>query len=630
MKIDYQKIGLKIGLECHQQLETKEKLFCACKPELFTGEPTITFIRRLRPTQSELGQIDSAAYFEFQKGAKIIYEANWKNACLVEMDEEPPHKLNNEALSIALTIAFMMNAEIVDELHIMRKVVIDGSNTSGFQRTCIIALNGLIEVEGKKIKIQHIGLEEDAARKTGVMDFTISYRIDRLCIPLLEIATAPDIYTPEDAEKVALTIGKIMRATGRTKRGIGSIRQDLNISIRDGALIEIKGVQELVLISKIVRYEVERQLKLLDIRKQLQNRRLIKENIKEEIINVTSIFKEFKFGPIQKAINEGKQVLAVKLPKFAGLLGTELVSGLTLALEIADRASFWSKVSGIIHTDDLPSWISHELITKLRKFMHSGSEDAIVLVIDDYTKCITALKAVIQRSKDIFEGIPEETRAPKQDGTTRFSRPRPGAARMYPETDVPPIEIFSDYLENIRYNIPELPEQKINRLIKEYNINKKLANQLQDSKYGELFERIVVKTKMSPTFIAATLTETLKALQREGVNLERVSDNKIVKVFNLVGSEQTSKEAIPEIIKWLSKNDAKPGDAIKTLNLIMLSNKELNNILDDFIKENTSLIEEKGIKAFGILMGMIMKKYRGKVNVEFLNKILKEKLLKNT
>ncbi|MEM3618285.1 MAG: Glu-tRNA(Gln) amidotransferase GatDE subunit E, partial [Candidatus Bathyarchaeia archaeon] len=212
-QIDYARIGLKVGLEVHQQLETQTKLFCSCKPELFKEEPEITFLRRLRPTQSELGQIDPAAYFEFQKGVKILYEADRQTACLVEMDEEPPHPLNMEAVEIALTVALMMNATPVDEIHVMRKTVIDGSNTTGFQRTCVIALNGTIKVGEKTIPIQHVSLEEDAARKTGEEGTTIRYRIDRLGIPLIEIATAPVINTPKEAGEVALAIGKILRAT---------------------------------------------------------------------------------------------------------------------------------------------------------------------------------------------------------------------------------------------------------------------------------------------------------------------------------------------------------------------------------------------------------------------------------
>ena len=275
--INYNKIGLKVGLEIHQQLNSEKKLFCNRKTELFKGEPETTFMRRLRPTQSELGQIDPAAFFEFQKGIQVLYEGEKETSCLVEMDEEPPHNLNPEALTAALTISLMLNAEPIDEIQVMRKTVIDGSNTTGFQRTSIVALDGEVEILGKNVPIQHIGLEEDAARKTGETPQVLRYRIDRLCIPLIEIATSPIIKTPQQAQEVAFAVGRILRATKMVKRGLGTIRQDLNISIRDGALVEIKGVQELELVSLVIENEAQRQLNLLRIREELR-RRNVKEN----------------------------------------------------------------------------------------------------------------------------------------------------------------------------------------------------------------------------------------------------------------------------------------------------------------------------------------------------------------
>ncbi|MCW4020297.1 MAG: Glu-tRNA(Gln) amidotransferase subunit GatE [Candidatus Bathyarchaeota archaeon] len=628
MKVDYAGIGLKVGLECHQQLATREKLFCACKPELFRGEPEVTFLRRLRPTQSELGQVDPAAFFEFQKGVRILYEANGETACLVEMDEEPPHELNREALEIALSTALMVEARPVDEVHVMRKVVIDGSNTTGFQRTCVVALNGEIDVKGKKIPIEHISLEEDAARKTGVEGFTIRYRIDRLCVPLVEVTTGPVIYTPDEAEKVALTIGRILRATRRVRRGLGTIRQDLNVSIRDGALIEIKGVQELELISKVVEYEVQRQLNLLKIKEELRKRGLKKEAVKAEAVDVTSAFKKTNCRIIRKALSQGRRVLAVKMPKFAGLLGTELIPGLRLGTEMADRARFWGRVGGILHTDELPSYGASEAeMSGLRGLLKAGSEDAVVLVADVKENSVDALRAVVERAAESLRGVPEETRAANPDGTTRYMRPRPGAARMYPETDVPPIEITAECVRRLRLSLPELPEQKADRLIGEYGVNEKLASQLVDSDYGDLFEMIVEETEVSPTFVAATLTEIFKALERDGVEVEKVTDDRIVEVFRLVDSEKTPKEAVPEIVTWLSKHvDAKPVDAVEALGLGMISGDELEAIVGEVIEKNAEVIRERGGRAFGFLMGSIMRDYRGKVKADLVSEILKKKL----
>jgi len=628
MNIDYSKVGLKTGLEVHQQLDTETKLFCSCKPQLFKEEPEITFLRRLRPTQSELGQIDSAAFFEFQKGVKILYEANRETSCLVEMDEEPPHDLNREAVEIALTAALMIDAKPVDEIHVMRKTVIDGSNTTGFQRTCVIALDGELDIEGKKVPIQHVSLEEDAARKMGEEGSIIRYRIDRLGIPLIEVTTAPVIYSPQEAEKAALAIGRILRATQKVKRGLGTIRQDLNISIRDGALTEIKGVQQLELVSRVAEYEVQRQLGLLKIRDELKKRGVTEESIKEEFMDVTPIFKQTKCRVIQKALSQNQRVLAVKLPKFAGLLKTELAPSMRLGMEMADTAHFWGRVGGIFHTDELPAYgVTDKETDDLKKFVKAGPQDAVVFVADTLENATDALKVVARRAKEAVIGVPEETRAANPDGTTRYMRPRPGAARMYPETDVPPIQLSEEYVEKLRACLLELPEQKMRRLTKEYGLNLKLVRQILDSEYVDLFEVLARETKVSPTVIAVALTETMKALRRDGIEVEKVSDEQLKELFRLVDAGETAKEAIPEIISWLAKHEgATAKEAVESLGLAMISQEKLEKMIDDLIRENRSLIEERKEGAFGPLMGMVMKRTRGRVKAESVSETLKRKL----
>lgn len=628
MNIDYSKVGLKTGLEVHQQLDTETKLFCSCKPELFKEEPEVTFLRRLRPTQSELGQIDPAAYFEFQKGVKIQYEANRKTSCLVEMDEEPPHNLDREAVETALTVALMINAKLVDEIHVMRKTVIDGSNTTGFQRTCVIALNGEMSIEGKKVSIQHVSLEEDAARKMGEKGSTIQYRIDRLGIPLIEVTTAPVIYSPQEAEKTALAIGRILRATQKVKRGLGTIRQDLNVSIRDGALIEIKGVQQLELVSEVVEYEVQRQLGLLKVRDELKKRRVKGENIKDEVIDVTAVFNQTKCKVIKKAVSRKQRVMAIKLPQFAGLLKMELAPNMRLGSEIADIARFWGRVGGIFHTDELPAYgITTKEIDDLKKLVKSEPQDAVVFVADAVENATDALKAITQRAKKALKGVPEETRAANPDGTTRYMRPRPGAARMYPETDVPPIQLSEEYVKKLRTCLPELPEQKVKRLTKEYGLNPKLVKQILNSEYVDLFEKVAKETKVSPTVIAVALTETMKALKRDEIEVEKVSDEQLRELFGLVDTGETAKEAIPDIITWLSKHEgATVKEAVENLGLAMISQKELERIIDDLIRENKNLIEERKQGAFGTLMGIVMKKVRGRVKAELVSEMLKRKL----
>jgi glutamyl-tRNA(Gln) amidotransferase subunit E len=629
MEIDYEKIGLKVGLEIHQQLDTKAKLFCQCKPELFKEPPEITFLRRLRPTQSELGQIDPAAYFEFQKGIKILYEANSETSCLVEMDEEPPHPLNMEAVETALTVALMLNAKPVEEIHVMRKTVIDGSNTTGFQRTCVIALNGKIKIANKTVPIQHISLEEDAARKMGEEEGNIiRYRIDRLGIPLIEIATAPVINTPKEAGEVALAIGKILRATGKVKRGLGTIRQDLNISIPNGALTEIKGVQELELLPLVVEYEVQRQLNLTKISQELKAIGAKTEELKEEYYDVTDVFKQTKCKVIQKALNKNQKVLAIKLPKFKNFLKRELIPNIRLGTEMADRAKFWGRVGGIFHTDELPNYgITTQEIEELKIAVRASKEDAIVFVADNPENAKDALRAVLERAKETIRGVPEETRAANPDGTTRYMRPRPGAARMYPETDIPPTQITEDHIKKISAHLPELLEQKLKRLMENYKLNQKLAKQILDSEYSETFETIVKESQVSPTTVATFLTETLKALKREGVQIENLSENQIREIFRNLGAGKLTKEALTDVAAWLSKHQNKGlREAIDSLGLKIIQREELEKIINSIIENNKELIKTREVDVFKIIMGIAMKEVRGKADAETVSALVKKRL----
>jgi glutamyl-tRNA(Gln) amidotransferase subunit E len=630
MEIDYQKIGLKVGLEIHQQLNTYTKLFCGCPPVLFKEEPEITFLRRLRPTQSELGQVDPAAFFEFQKGIKIQYEANRATSCLVEMDEEPPHPLNMEAVKVGLTVGLMMNMQPIDELHVMRKTVIDGSNTSGFQRTCIIASDGWIKVGKKIIPIQAASLEEDAARKTGTKDEgkTICYRIDRLGIPLIEVATAPVIHSPKEAQKVAFAIGRILRDTGKAMRGLGTIRQDLNVSLPNGALIEIKGVQELELISKVVEYEVQRQLGLIDVTEELLNRGAKAEALKEEFVDVSEIFKQTNCKVIREALTEQQSVMAIKLAGFAGLLKRELMSGFRVGTELSDRAKFWGRVGGIFHTDEMPAYgVTANEVEVLRKAVDANEDDAVVFVADTTENVVDALRAVVERAREALTGVPAETRAAKGDGITRYMRPRPGAARMYPETDIPPLTITEAFVAEIRANLPETTEKKLERLMKEYRLNEKLAAQIVDSECGVLFESIVKKSHVAATTVAVFLTETLTALRRESIAIEKVADNQITEIFKGVGSGEIVKEAVTDVFVWLTKNKYKSiRDAVDALGLKMLSKAELTMLVDKVIAENRQLLDQLGEKAFGKLIGIVMKEARGKAHPGDVGALLKERL----
>jgi len=627
-QIDYKKINLKVGLELHQQLDANnKKLFCECDAEL-SDNVVYKFVRRLRPSQSELGEIDPAALFEFIRGREFVYLGDTKNSCLVEMDEEPPHRPNQKAIDISLAIALMLKATPVDEIHVTRKIVIDGSTPFGFQRTAVVAMGGEVVVDGKIVPIQTVCLEEDACRPDRVEGLSVYYRLDRLGVPLVEVATGPVIGSPEEAVKVALAIGRLMRATKGVKRGIGSIRQDLNVSIMGGNVVEIKGIQELALLYNVLEYEVQRQFNLIKIRDELVKRGAIKENIVENFMDVSNVFKDTKCNIIKRVLQSGGVVMALKLLGFAGLLRYELEPGIRFGTELADYAKFWGGVGGLFHTDELPNYgISGTEVAELKKAVEADDSDCVVIVADDELKVVDALKAVVNRVRKAFDGVPEETRGPYPDGTTHYSRPKPGAARMYPETDISPVTITKEHIDAIRSMIPELPEATLARLVKQYNINSKLAIQLIDSDYVELFESIVERSGASPTFVAVSLTETLKYLKRDNVNVDKVSVTKLTEIFNLIGSNFVAKESFPDIVKWLAENEScDPKSAVEHLGLRMLSPSELDRIIDNIMKDNEPLIKKRGVSALGTLIGIVMSNVRGRVDARVVSQRVKEKL----
>lgn len=627
--MDYSTIGLKVGLEVHRQLDTQHKLFCDCPTILSTKPPTITFVRRLRPTQSELGQLDPAALFEFHKGRMITYEADPETTCLVELDEEPPHPLNQEALEVALTISLLVNAKPLDEIHVMRKVVIDGSNTTGFQRTSVIALDGRLVVDGKEVPVQQVTLEEDAGRKTGETKDSVLFRLDRLCVPLIEISTGPVIASPEEAGKTALAIGRVLRATKKVKRGLGSVRQDLNISIKQGALVEIKGVQELELVSQVVEYEVQRQLSLLGIRDELRQRNVKDSNLKEDFVDVTSILAESKSKVVHSALKHGGVAYAVCLHGFKGLLKRELVPGVRLGTEMAKRAAFWGKVGGIVHSDELPAYgIESNHVDLIAQKLGCKELDAFVVIADQKENAFDGLRAIVERAREAIHLVPDETRAANPDGTTHYMRPRPGAARMYPETDVPPVSVGAERIRRLRENLPRMPGEIAKELQTRYSLSPKLAVQLVDSEYLATFAEIVsVRENVAPSYVATVLTESLKSLQREQVPVENLSEDHLKQVFELVAKGSTAKESALDLLKWLATNpESNASQAINELNLGMLTRADLEGIITKVLAENTSLIKENRSNVLGKMMNLVMGEVRGKADPKMVNDLLRVRL----
>ncbi|ABL77769.1 Glu-tRNA(Gln) amidotransferase subunit GatE [Thermofilum pendens] len=621
---------VRCGLEIHQMLDTEKKLFCSCPTYLRKDDPHFTFRRRLRLAKSEVGEIDPAALFEYEKGLSYLYEGYRENVCLVEMDEEPPHELNREALELALKFALMVGASVVDEVHVMRKIVIDGSNVTGFQRTALIAIGGSVEVNGKRVGIQTICLEEDAARKTGevIEENALRYRLDRMGIPLIEVATAPDITSPEEAREVALRIGLLLRSLGKVKRELGAIRQDLNVSVEGGAKVEIKGVQYLDLIPKVVELEVKRQLALLEIRDELKRRGVTRDDLVFKPVDVTEIFRNTKSKVARKALEAGGRALALRLKGFAGLLGREVQPGRRLGTELSDRAKYWGRVGGLFHSDELPAYgISQEEVEAVKQALGVEQGDAFILIFDEPEKALRGLRAAYERALEALEGVPPETRAANPDGTTRFMRPRPGSARMYPETDIRPIRVTREYLEKLRQELPEPPEKTLERVMREYSLSREVAFQLFNMQRMYFFEEAVKKTGASPQVVATTLVNTLVSLRRENVPVENLSEERLLEVFRMVAEGSIAKEAIPDVLRELALNpEEQLENVLRRIGIERIDVDRLRAMIREVIAENKDYVLQKREKAFGKLMGVVMDKVRGRIDGSVVAKVLKEEL----
>jgi glutamyl-tRNA(Gln) amidotransferase subunit E len=621
--MDYKGIGLKVGLEFHQRLATN-KLFCECESEYAEEEPKLEIVRRLRPVAGELGTVDPAAVQEFLREREFIYQITDRSTDLVELDEEPPHAVNPVALETALEIALLLNCDIFDEIHVMRKTVIDGSSVSGFQRTAIIGSNGFLETPYGKVEIPGVYLEEESAGIVGQKEGKPVYRLDRLCVPLVEIATGIMEFEPAQVKEVALKIGTMLRVTGKVQRGIGTIRQDVNVSIRGGERIEVKGVQEIRILDKIVENEVRRQQGLIKIKEELAKRGFKKAEDKP--VDVTKLFENTACGFIKKAIQEKGIVMALPLRGLKGIPGTELCSGKRFGTELAERARSYG-IGGLIHTDeDLSKYKIEKEVAEIRKQLKLSDKDAILIISDKKEKTEKAFQSIIERVNLAVHGVPKETRRALPDGNTDYMRPLPGAHRMYPETDLQPIVVTKEKLAALRSTLPAHPEQILEKLIKHYNLSEELAEQMVTSRYSKLFYKICDGMKVNSSIVANTLLNTLRSLSREGLDVSKISEKNFETLFAAVNEAKVSKEAIPVVLRaWAKDPKAELETIVRKEKLVAISDEEIRSAAKASIAANPTLLEDKE-RAFNVLMGELMKKYRGKADGGLIASILRSEL----
>ncbi|MCE9653438.1 MAG: Glu-tRNA(Gln) amidotransferase subunit GatE [Nitrosarchaeum sp.] len=622
-------IGLKVGLEIHQQLSTNKKLFCNCTP-LESDEYTTKFQRKLRAVKSELGEYDPAALFESSKSKTIMYYANQDNSCLVEQDEEPPHDLDDDAKNLVLIISSALESNIFSEIYPMRKTVIDGSNTTGFQRTMLVSQGGHIDVDGEKIGVQSICLEEDAARLLGDKGNIREYSLDRLGVPLIEIALEPVEGDSKKIKKIALSLGRLLRSTKKVTRGIGSIRQDVNVSVKDGGgVVEVKGVQQLDQLEKVVEFEAKRQHGLVKIAEKIQNSNFGEISRDGDIFDITNDFKNCQSKIIQKSLKDNSIIKAIRIRNFADMFGYSPYEGIRLGKEIGQLVKFYG-IGGVFHSDELPNYgIEESDVSIVKKILETNEKDAFLIIAAPLEKIDFAIDSIIKRISQAKIGVPAETRLATLTGETTFLRPRPGASRMYPETDIPPIIVTKKELEDAKKNIPKSWDDSLKELQKKYDLNLQLAEQIFDSRYLEIFEKICEKISVVPTFVASILCSTITSLERNGLNSQLLAIKEIVKTFEFLEEGKIAKESVEIIFENIMSGKSKTiEEAIKNTSIKTVSKEDFEKIIENIIANNKGIIQNQKERSVSSLMGIAMKELRGKVSGETVNSLLLEKIKK--
>jgi glutamyl-tRNA(Gln) amidotransferase subunit E len=637
-------MDLKVGIEVHQQLATDTKLFCDCPTfvDSLSGQKSkdidklfpVQFRRRLRAVASEMGEIDIAAKFESRHEILVRYFANAQSSCLVEADEEPPHPINQRALDTSILFGLTLGSKIVDEIHVMRKIVVDGSNTSGFQRTALVAVGGELNCgqDGFAVGVQSICVEEDAARTLqGNSEGARSYALDRLGTPLVEVALAPiKEANPDKVAIAALTLGRLLRSTGRVARGLGTVRQDLNVSVMNGKVVEVKGVQQLNLVSKVVHYEALRQKFLMDLA--LEIRRRTGERVQTSTTEVTDLFAKTQARVISSLLaNNSNIVDCILIKNFSGFISKENSLHYRLGKELGAMARAYG-LGGVFHSDELPNYgITKDEVESVIKKIGAEPGDAFVLVAGPSERVKLCIKALILRIEYTPSGVPAETRAATAEAETKFLRPRPGSARMYPETDIPLEIVNEERLDRLAKIIPTPWEIQIKNFQEKYELPLQLAEQMYDSDRKEIFERIVENNSMlSPKLVASVLLDGLQMLEREGVAVDDVNTSKLLQVFKMLGEGRFAKEAITNVMKWLSEHpDKEPEQALGQLGFSAMSLNELEEIVRREISKNMSILRTKGAASQSVLMGNIMRQVRGRIDGKIVSQTL-DKQLKST
>jgi glutamyl-tRNA(Gln) amidotransferase subunit E len=633
---DTEQLGFMCGIEVHQQLATG-KLHSRQPCDLFdvtietVPDEWPRYSRKLRLASGEGGVVDIAARFEKRRNRSFVYIQS-PNAGLIELDDSPPLPHDSDALNIALTVSALLDSKPVTAIQTMRKTVVDGSNTSGFQRTSLISTDGVLKTDMGDVGIDVLCLEEDSARKLETVSTSsgeqVIYNLDRLGVPLIEIATSPDIISPEHAQITAKALGRTLRDTRSVRRGLGSIRQDLNVSVACGDRVEIKGCQDLGWIPKIVRLEMVRQVhmyrlantlrqelnlpllptdrRLDDASMEAEVARAVEQHLPTELSDVTSVFSKCESRMVREGLDSEYKMIALKLPGFAGRFGTKTLDSEgsqlpRLGRELAGAAKL-AGVRGVFHSDELPAYgIEQSFVDGVRTQLELSEQDGFVLCLAPEWQANLALESVVQRARLSYHRIPQEVRnvvvkkgAP-EDGTTSPMRPLPGGARMYPETDVPPVLVHDEHWATVLENLPMSQDERMTRL-KETELSEDQCKQLLSRELDDVFfQSHPTPTKAWASLllvhesVASTVLSTVLTVRENG-GITREGIESTIEHF-----AQVKEISAAEVEAYAEENGLVPADV-----------GDLESIVESIVLERLDFVKERGMGAMGPLMGIVM------------------------
>ncbi len=608
---DYAAVGFKSGLEIHQQLLTDKKLFCRCPAGKYSKHYDAEILRHMRPTLSELGVYDGTALMEFKTKKEIIYRINRETVCTYEMDDTPPFLINEDALEIALGIGMLYGCSLVDELHIARKQYLDGSIPTGFQRTAIYALNGKIPYKDREIKIVQMSIEEDSCREVSDVGHERIYLTDRLGMPLIETVTGPDMRTPQEAAEAARLCSKLVRSTNRVRRGMGAAREDVNVSVSGGTRIEIKGVPQINDIPLLTYNEAMRQWNLLRLREELKRRGIKEETFKAESHDITGVLKNPHYLPIKNALEEGAVLKCVVLKGFLELLHWQTQTNTYFSKEISDRVrviACLTTIPNMIHSDSKGDTITSSEWQKVRKAAGAKEDDTMVLVWGSEDDTSTAVNEIIIRAKEAVIGVPSETRQALSDGTNGFERILPGADRMYPDTDLPPKQIPDETLQRIRKWVPDHFWER-EKWYRELGVPEDTIEDLSISPYADLFKKAVTDWKIDPVFTAVMLIQFPKRLRKKGYDTDILNEEMLSGILTAYRDKKITRDGILPLLGNVISLGAYFDDLLPA----PCSEKELKKIFKESGQELKDVSLYKDENKTKVLMGLTMKRLRGRV-----------------